>query len=134
MYCDVEPLLVAWLGQRFPDAKVVTELPGDISTGLFIEVTRIGGIDSDWIDHPRVDIDCYAPPPVRGQTGRPEARRFALQVQKAILHALPGYIGTDGTVLEASTAAGVAWRPYANTSVRRFGFTVDLGVKPLARF
>jgi hypothetical protein len=127
MFADIEPLLVGWFTARFPDARAVTELPGDISSGLFLQVTRIGGLDDDWIDHPRVDLDCY------GQT-RAAARRFALQVQKAVLFDLPGYTGPDGTVLASSTAGGVAWRPYDNTNVRRFGLTVDLDVKTLIRF
>lgn len=127
MFADVEPLLTAWLAGRFPDARAVTELPSDISTGLFVQVERIGGSDEEWIDHPRVDFDCYGPT-------RQAARTFARQVQKAVLSELPGYSNDQGTVLGVGTVSGPAWRPYDNTNVRRFGFTADLDVKPLVRF
>lgn len=127
MFADAERLLVTWLQGKFPAARVVTELPADVTGTDIIQAVRIGGLEGDYIDQPRMDVDCIS-------GTRLAARLLARQVQKAVLYDLPGYSNDEGTVLAAGVAAGIAVRWGSNSNVRNFGATYDLRIGSLIRF
>lgn len=55
---DAPKLVVAWLAPRWPDARVLTRLPADLSGKSWIWVASAGGMQ-DWDNaHPRVDVAC----------------------------------------------------------------------------
>lgn len=125
MYADVEQLLIGW-APTVVACRPLTETPDNLQVVLatqpVVRITRIGGPTSDpGIDQPTVDFDCF------GLT-RPSAKAFALQLWSLVDLQLSGYSNSHGVVLASRTLSGPSWRPWENTDVRRFGFTVRLTV------
>jgi hypothetical protein len=119
---DVESALVAWTRDRFPGARVVTELPATLADSPTIQITRIGGADRHpGIDAAVMDYDCFAPT-------RQAARQLALDVHDAWRQELPGSLVDGGVILAVATGSAPSWRPYENTHVRRFGGTHQVTV------
>jgi hypothetical protein len=127
-YVDVERLLVSWLSQIIT-ARLCTDLPSNLATVLpVVQVARVGGADDVTpIDRPLVDIDCYA-------AGRVAAYDLAQQVRDALRFELPGLTWSGAYVARVDTLSGPMWRPYDNTTLRRFGasyqLTTQKGVNP----
>lgn len=124
-YADVEQLLIGW-APTITTLRALTETPADLDTLLattpVMRITRIGGATiAPGIDFPTVDFDCF------GLT-RPAAKGFAIQMMTAVDLHLSGYTNFYGTVNETAIRSGVAWRPWENPNIRRFGFTAALAV------
>jgi hypothetical protein len=116
VFADVEKLLVAWSRVTFPTIRACVELPATMPD-LLIQFFRVAGIDPvPSLDKPTVDIDCYA-------STREAATALALQVRSAMRSVLIGYTSNGATVARVQGDGGPGWRPYANTNVRRVGFT-----------
>lgn len=118
-YADVEQMLVGWCPTVI-DCRALTETPNNLATvladTLVVRVTRIGGAGAVGIDNPLVDFDCFA-------LTRTAAKAFAISLQSAVELQLPGYSNAYGTILNAPTVSGPSWRPWEDTSIRRFGFS-----------
>lgn len=124
-YGGPELLLIGWLPGQVT-ARVATDVPSDLADEVpFVQVARIGGPDDDndyTLDKPTVSVDCFA-------ADRPSASTLGLQVHKALRKALPG-VTTGGAVVTAVlTVSGMAWRPWDDVTVRRFGATYQLFLK-----
>jgi hypothetical protein len=120
---DVEAALVESLTTNFTAARVLTELPANLADVLpVIEVTRIGGPRVGLLDVATVDIDCY-------HATRQTARTLAYDVVAALL-ALRGKPVTGGVISRVDILSGPNFRPYDNTTLRRFGLTCQLTVPP----
>jgi hypothetical protein len=119
-YADVERLLVAYLGSTL-SVRAVTDLPSNLGDLLpLVQVTRMGGADlQPTLDRPVVDIDCYA-------TDRVGAYDLAQQVRDLLRLVLPGQLVDGVLVARVDTVGGPSWRPYDNTSLRRFGASYQL--------
>lgn len=112
MYVDVEKVLIGWLADRFPAARVCAELPADLPE-FTIQVVRFGGgRPSVPFDDANVDIDCFAPT-------RIQARALAEQVCHALMYSLPGYAADGAKFLSAECFSAPSWAPWDNTTVRR---------------
>lgn len=130
LYCDVEQLLVGWAPMAIT-CRAATDIPGgeppdDLASVLavqpFIQIVRVGGPNGKpGFDQPTVDWNCFG-------LSRTAAKATAIQLQTAVLTQLRGYSNPYGTVLDTDVLSGPSWRPYDNTSVRRFGFTTRLSV------
>lgn len=132
---DSELLVRDWLASTFSDAHVVTEMPKDITLLNYLpllHVGRFGGTNSrPGLDRAVIDVDSFADATV-GQVldGRNDARKLAERVRDAILRTLPGYVINGATVTGVATVSAPTFRPYDNTSVRRYGATYAVFVKP----
>jgi hypothetical protein len=112
MYVDVEKVLIGWLSDRFPAARVCAELPADLPEQT-IQVVRLGGgRPAVPFDDANVDIDCYA-------GNRMAARDLAEQVSHALMYELPGHVADGAIFLAADCFSAPSWAPYDNTTVRR---------------
>jgi hypothetical protein len=120
-YADVERLLVAWLPSQLDGTRTVTDLPSNLGSVLpLVQVTRLGGADlQPSLDRPVVDIDCYA-------TDRAGASDLAQKVRDLVRLLLPGQQVDGVLVARVDTVSGPSWRPYDNTSLRRFGASYQL--------
>lgn len=116
---DVEGELRAWLAGEFPDARVVTEVPGDLTGKPVVQVTRIGGPRDLVIDYATVDIDVFA-------TDRIAARTLALALTWRVENALPGVTVATGVFAACRHLSGPEWRPWDDDNVRRFGLTYQI--------
>lgn len=130
MNADVEALLIPWLASTLT-VRAVTDLPADDPPGSFlaglpyVQVTRIGGADDDNLssfDAPTVDVDCYA-------ADRESVSALAARVHDALRVTLPGLTLAGATVTKVQTITGPSWRPYDNTSLRRFGATYRIRIR-----
>lgn len=123
MIVDAEALVLAWLRSQFPGARVVSELPADLVGNLpALQVARVGGADSQFLDHPMVDVDIYG-------VDRETARALAYQVWDNLRYTLPGNPAATHWVSRVTTIAGPNADPYPNPDVRRFSLTVQLIVR-----
>lgn len=122
-FADVEKLLVGWLGTNL-GVRVLTDTPLNLADILpVVRVTRFGGADTDVVlDRANVDVDCYA-------ATRLDAYTLCEQVRGALLFSLAGKTVSRVTVARVQTISGPAWRPWDNTSLRRFGATYQLTTK-----
>lgn len=130
---DSELLIRDWLAAQFPEARVLTEMPKSL-TGILpiLHVGRFGGTSArPGLDRAVVDVDSFADATV-GQVldGRNDARKLAERVRDAILRLLPGYVVDGATVTGVATVSAPTFRAYDNTSVRRYGATYSVFVKP----
>jgi hypothetical protein len=124
-YASVEKLLVAWLESQLPTVtRVVTELPAQLATKLpVVQVVRFGGPDDQpTIDLPTVDVDCYA-------ASRGTAEDLAEDVRDLLRFTLPGKTVGGTTVSRVQTIAGPHWRPWDDTTMRRYGASYQLTVR-----
>ena len=124
-YGGPELLLVGWLPTQVA-ARVGTDVPAGLAESVpFVQVLRIGGPDDDsdyTFDKPTVSVDCFA-------ADRVAANTLAVQVHKAMRSALRGVTTGGATVSAVHTISGMAWRPWDDLQVRRFGATYQLFLK-----
>ena len=124
---EAEAVLVAWLRDAFPGARVVTETPANLADVLpCIRVSRFGGVDEEvsTFDNPSLDFDCF------GAT-RAEARSLAYAVRSSIRNDLPGQTRAGGFASRTRTLAGPVFTPYDNTSLRRFTYSAQIRLHSL---
>jgi hypothetical protein len=116
-YPDVERMLAGWLSAHL-SVRTLTDTPTNLAQILpVIQITRFGGADRyPGIDTAQVDIDAYA-------STRTAAAQLAEDVRYAVRFVLAGQRVGDLTVADVETINGPAWRPYDNSSLRRFGAT-----------
>jgi hypothetical protein len=114
-YPNVEKMLVAWLSTNV-GVRVLTDTPTNLAQILpVVQVTKFGGTDQvPGIDVANVDIDVYA-------STRDQAAGLAERVRYQLRMVLPGQQVAGITVSRVETIIGPSWRPYDNTSLRRFG-------------
>jgi hypothetical protein len=126
MAADIERLIIDWIKARITAARILTDLPANLADVLpVIQVGRSGGTTPlPRIDVAFVDVDCYA-------ASRDAASTLSRQLHDLMLRTLPGYSTAAATVLSVDTQSGPSWRPYDNTTLRRFGASYDLRVKSL---
>lgn len=114
---DAELLLIGWLRTQFPSARVLTELPANLSGALpVIQVSRFGGSSDNYvIDTANVDVDVFA-------ASYGAASSLAGQIRSAILLHLPGYAMAGAAVQSATDISAPRWLAYDNTTdgLRRF--------------
>lgn len=120
VHADVEQLFIGWVPTVL-NARALTETPADLAAvlvdTLVVRITRVGGPSgAPGFDSPTVDWDCF------GLT-RPAAKQFAIQLASAVEFQSCGYFNAYGTVSTSQVISGPSWRPWDNTSLRRFGFT-----------
>jgi len=118
---NADKLVLAWLTGEFPSARVATEAPAAI-TGEVIRVLRIGGANRFVLDRAVVDVDCWA-------LTRNGATDLAEAVRDSMCFRLPGTVTAAGVVTAVATISAPIWRPWENTSVRRFGATYQLFIR-----
>lgn len=120
-FADVEKLLVGWLKTQLTPVRVVTETPANLQAVLpVIQVGRVGGADRDVvIDNALVTVDCFG-------ASREAAKTLAEQVRTALRFQLPGHATTDCVVTKTTTVSAPAWRPWDDTSLRRFGASYQI--------
>jgi hypothetical protein len=117
---NIELLLVGWLQPQFPDARLATILPADI-TETTVHVTRISGANRNIrIDRPIVDIDVFA-------LDYGDSVAAALAIQQVITLAR-NITTADGVLLGASTVNGPRWLPEINPALTRFSATYEFHV------
>jgi hypothetical protein len=122
---DVEALLTGWLSSRLSH-RFVTDVPDNLQGALPLgRVLKVGGPADDndpRFDLPTVSVDCFA-------ADRAAAITFAQAVDDAIRITLPGLTVNGSTVTRTATISGPAWRPWDDSTLRRFGATYRLYVK-----
>lgn len=123
MAADVEALLIGWLSPAL-GVRCVTDLPANLQSVLpIIRVTRSGGGESlPTFEEPIVDVDCFA-------TDRAGASLLARRAHDALTLRLPGFTAAGAVVCRVDTLTGPSWRPYDDSSLRRFGADYSLTVK-----
>ncbi|MFD1277463.1 hypothetical protein [Streptomyces kaempferi] len=123
---DVEAELVAWLKAELA-VRVVTDLPANLgSDGPVLQLQRIGGDDDSFrLDRALVDVDSYA-------VDRPTASQLMTQTRGLLLVKLRGVTTGAAVFTAARTISAPAWRPYENTSLRRFGATFEIFCHPVS--
>lgn len=123
---DVEAALVAWLRSEL-EIRVVTDLPADLSGALpVLQVQRVGGSDDGFrLDRCFVDVDAYA-------VARQAASQLIAQARSLLLTQLRGVTSSAAVFTSARTITAPAWRPYENTSLRRFGATFEIFCHPVS--
>ncbi len=115
---DAEQLVQAGIRGFDASWRVVTDTPEKMEElgGVVVRVTRIGGVGlPGFYDRARVDIDVFA-----------SSRGAASTVCRTIAAKLPtlrGKTGGAAVITDVQQELGVSWRPYSNSSLRRFGFT-----------
>lgn len=119
-YPDVEQMLTGWLATTL-GVRVLTDTPANLAQVLpVVQVTRFGGNDRvPGLDVANVDVDCYA-------ATRHGAAELAESVRYALRFVLQGQRVGDLTVSRVETIVSPSWRPYDNTSLRRFGSSYSL--------
>jgi len=124
------PLVVAelvvrtYLAAQFPDARVVTERPGNLNEVLpCIEVGRFGGGDDVYtLDVANLDVDVYA-------ATRPAALDLAEQVRTSLrLHA-EGQEVDGALIAQVATLSAPKWVPYDNTTLRRISASYRIAIR-----
>lgn len=122
---DVEVELIAWLVPRYPGAIVAAELDNDLLDDLpLVRVTRAAGDDDQVrLDRALVDVDTFA-------ADRGTAGTLARQIRRDLLDNLCGTKTANAVFARVSTVSAPAWRPYANTALRRFGATYEIYLRP----
>ena len=124
-FSGVEALLIGWLPAQIDGVRFLTDLPSAIATQVpVVQVVRVGGPsdDNDPTFHTAtVSVDCFA-------VDRMAATLLAQQVDTA-LHRLPGVTTGGATVTKVQTVSGASWRPFDDTTIRRFGASYALHVK-----
>jgi hypothetical protein len=121
-YVDVERILVSWLSGQL-SCRVLTDLPADLQDRVpLLQIARFGGGDiAPGLDVADLDVDAFGP-------DRGSAVALAEQARFALRFTLPG-TQIDGAVFtRTETVEGPAFRPYANTGLRRYGATYRLYV------
>lgn len=119
---DVTAVLLTGLRTQLPDARFVTETPGDLVQALpCARIGIAGGRDDGFaLQQPVFAADCFA-------DGTESSRQFALQIIGA-LHQLVGQIINGATISRVET-----WQPiplkYENSAVRRQGLTFRVYAK-----
>jgi hypothetical protein len=115
----------AWLAARPGGGRVSTEAPANLNDVLpYIQVARIGGRERDYVlDTASVAFDVFA-------ASRPAARALAVALRNAVLLELAGSVTGGAFITKTRTLSAPAWRPWNNTTVRRFGAVYDITLKP----
>jgi hypothetical protein len=115
----------AWLASRPGGGRVSTEAPANLNEVLpYIQVARIGGRERDYVlDTASVAFDVFA-------STRPAARALAVALRNAVLLELAGSVTGGAFITKTRTLSAPAWRPWNNTTVRRFGAVYDITLKP----
>ncbi|SDZ51224.1 hypothetical protein SAMN05216215_108715 [Saccharopolyspora shandongensis] len=129
---DPEALAVDWLTSQLPGVRVVVDLPACFDESLPVaRVSCIGGAGQWQPWNPgatplareaRIDVDVFA-------ARREQAADLAVQVSN-LLFAIRGHASQWGRVSAIRQESGPAWRPDYNPSVRRFGLTSVLTIRP----
>ncbi|MFF3928282.1 hypothetical protein ACFYZP_08240 [Streptomyces hirsutus] len=123
---DVEAELVAWLKGQL-SVRVVTDLPANLGEiAPVVQIHRIGG-DDDGIrlDRAIVDLDAFAPT-------RPAASQLMTRARGALLGKLRGVTTSTAVFTRARTISAPSWRPYENSTLRRFGSTFEIFCHPVS--
>lgn len=127
VFPDSEWIVTDYLTSR-PDvtAPVATNLIGWTEGQRRIVVTRIGGVPEIpyRLDHPRLDIDCYA-------ESKTAAHDLA-QIARVAIHDLPDvdYSSMGAVVSHVADETGFQWLPEQISNAARYIFTVALSVHP----
>jgi hypothetical protein len=119
---DVERLLVSWLGSAL-NCRVLTDLPANLVNQIpLLQIARYGGGDAaPGLDEVLLDVDAYGP-------DRASAVALAEQARYQLRFVLAG-TQIDGAVFtRVDTVEAPNFRPYDNTSLRRFGASYRLYV------
>lgn len=127
-YADVEELLVGYLQGLYPTARVCTETPAQLPSGITIQVVRIAGVDRDAVDDATVSVDVYAGGDNSQAGNRITATQVANQIRAYLRLNAIGYTNGSATIAAVATISGPGWRPYDNTNVRRVGATYSVTV------
>ena len=126
-YGGVEALLIGWLSGQL-GVRCLTDLPADLESVLpVVQVVRIGGPsdDNDPDFHtPTVSVDSFA-------EDRSAATTLGQQVDDALRKVLPGQVTGGAVVTKVQTITGPSWRPFDDTTLRRFGASYALHLKLL---
>jgi hypothetical protein len=118
VFPDVEVSLLSILGPAFPDIRVSTSLPGDI-TGTVARVHRVAGANRDIkVDRPIVDVDVFG-------TNHGHVSMYARQLQAALL-SLAGAVAINGVIQRVSTIQGPRQLPEANQALTRYSATYEV--------
>lgn len=121
-----ELVVRTYLAGQFPDARVVTEAPGNLDEVLpCIEVGRFGGEDSIYtLDVANLDVDVYA-------ANRPAALDLAEQVRTSLrLHA-EGQEVDGALIAQVATLSAPKWVPYDNTTLRRISASYRIAIRSI---
>jgi hypothetical protein len=128
---EAESVLVAWLEQAFPDARICTETPGDLDALVLagtdvIAVSRFGGSDDEvpTFDNASMDFDCYS-------STHPLARTLGYAVRSGLRNDAPGKTVGGAFIGRVRSISGPAWTPYENTKVRRFTYSAQIRLHSL---
>lgn len=109
--------------------RVCSELPADLPEVLpLVQAVRIGGpshVDATTLHLPTFSLDCYA-------ESRQAAHDLSLAADYAVRRQLPGSTILGANIGRVTTVVGPAWRPWDDTTVRRFGATYQLWLKDRA--
>jgi hypothetical protein len=118
---DVETALTVWVREKF-DADASSERPAELELRLpWVQVARVGGVDTRFSAHPRIDVDVYAASP-------DEAADLAQDVHEALMF-LTGPV--HGVVIRGiSNTSGPSRRPESNPAVHRRGATYTVSLRP----
>lgn len=126
---DVETLLVGWLQAQLGSGVVVRdELDNDLLAELpTVQVERVPAGDDDGfrLDRALIDVNVYT-------TTRAAAATLSAQIRGLLLTVLRGRTTGGGVVTSVATITAPGWRPYENTSLRRYGATYELYVHPVS--
>lgn len=124
-YPGIEAVLVEFLTAEL-GCRVCVELPADLQDVLpVVQVVRIGGAHDDndpSLQSPTVSVDVFA-------QDRGAATDLAQDVDTAMRRRLPGRTIRGASAGRVRTVAGPAWRPWDDTTLRRFGGTYQLWIK-----
>ena len=115
---DTESYLVPWAAAALPDVHCCTEIPDDLAAELpLLQIAGIGGASGHrFLGSPMVDFDAFG-------ADRISARALAWRAFDLLRETLATDVGPVSHVTQISSPA---WRPYNNTAVRRYGFTLLL--------
>lgn len=126
-FAGVEIALHDYLTVELAGPRVCTELPADLAGQVpLVQVVRIGGPHSGedpYIQVPTVSVDTFA-------GDRASATDLSHQVDLA-LRRITGTTVHGARFGIVRTLSGPAWRPWDDTSVRRFGATYSLWMRAL---
>lgn len=119
---NAEVVVREWIADHFPQARVVTETPSDMTVLPVVKVVGLGGpMQRLNLGRPAVDIEAY-------DSTRAAASTLADQIHDAMLFQIRGLI--SGANVEAvRTVSSPAFRPYDDTNLRRFGATYQIFLK-----
>lgn len=120
----VRPVVVKALrgaiAARFPSVRVSTEIPSDL-TGKVVVIERFGGPDGPLLDHPKIDLDVFAPT-------LSDAYDLAEELRHFMRRELPGTTSNGLTFNDVRTISGPSRAPYSNTGTRRITAAYSLAV------